>query len=228
MTEIYNIFVNIVEQYGVVTGVIAALTAGLIFCIWKLLKNSSSTITKYIEKKMLSSDQNHKKALAYRKTITPEVRDELADLAKKLNVDRTMLLEYSNGSQNLVGLPFLFLNATSEFVKPGVCSVSSKYQRTNTSIFASVIEDMERMGYLFVENVEDIKEKYPILYGMMKCDKISSIILYPLYGMDNSLGFIEIMDKETINKNEAVPILSNSAQKISSLLNYDEIKHESR
>jgi hypothetical protein len=33
MTEIYNIFVNIVEQYGVVTGVIAALTAGLIFCI---------------------------------------------------------------------------------------------------------------------------------------------------------------------------------------------------
>ena len=46
--------------------------------------------------------------------------------------------------------------------------------------------------------------------------------------MDNSIGFIEIMDKETINKNEAVPILSNAAQKISSLLNYDEIKHESR
>jgi hypothetical protein len=177
---------------------------------------------------MLSSDQNHKKALAYRRNITPEVREELADLAKKLHVDRTMLLEYSNGSQNLVGLPFLFLNATSEFVKPGVCSVSSKYQRTNTSIFASVIEDMERLGYLFVENVEDIKEKYPILYGMMKSDKVSSIILYPLYGMDNSIGFIEIMDKETINKNEAVPILSNSAQKISSLLNYDEIKHESR
>jgi hypothetical protein len=33
MTEIYNIFVNIVEQYGIVTAIIAALTAGLIFCI---------------------------------------------------------------------------------------------------------------------------------------------------------------------------------------------------
>ena len=166
--------------------------------------------------------------MAHRLNITPEVREELSDLAKKLNVDRTMLLEYSNGSQNLVGLPFLFLNATNEFVKAGVCSVSNKYQRTNTSIFATVIEDMERLGYLYVENIEDIKEKYPMLYGMMKSDKVTSIILYPLYGMDNSIGFLEIMDKDTINKCEAVPTLAVAAQKISSLLNYDEIKHEGR
>lgn len=228
MENIVELFGKIMEQYGIATAVIITVCSILAIFIWKLLSNSSKALIKYIETKLITANKVHLKAIAHRKNITPEVREELSCLAKKLNVDRTMLVEYSNGSQNLVGLPFLYLNATNEFVKPGVNSISYKYQRTNTSIFASVIEDMEILGYLYIENVENVKDTYPVLYGMMKSDKAESALLYPLYGMDNSIGFIEIMDKNTINKKEAVPTIANAAQRISSLLNFDEINDESR
>ena len=60
------------------------------------------------------------------KIVTPQIRKELKHLAEETHADRTLLFEFSNGSSNLVGLPFLYLTATCEILTPTTESVSQK------------------------------------------------------------------------------------------------------
>lgn len=225
MTDLYYLFNQLVNDYGYATAITFLVLFGFGFAIYKLLKNSSESITKYVEEKLKDSSETHKKALAHRKNITPFVRETLSDLAEKTDADRTMLMEYSNGSSNLVGLPFLYITATCEFIRPGIYPDSQNYQRVNTSLFATIIEDMEELGYVYIEDIENVIEKYPVIYGLFKPSCVKSALLYPLYGMDNSIGFIVItgLDNKIINKKLAVPLMSTHAQKISSLINFEGI-----
>lgn len=225
MTEIHDIFVKLVEQYGVTTTIVIAALFGFGLIVYRLIKSSSEAITKFVENKLSDSTGIHKKALAHRKNITPYVREILSELAEKTDADRTLLFEYSNGNSNLVGLPFLYVTATCEFVRPGVNPVSQNYQRINTSLCATLVEDMDNLGYVYVEDIEDMKNVYPVVYSMMKPNNVKSAIFYPLFGMDCPVGFIVLtgLNNKIINRKEVIPITSTSAQRISALVNFDNI-----
>lgn len=223
MEEIARVFLSIAEKYGASAALGTLFVSGLLLGVYKVVHNSSAAITKYLETKLLEPSEEHKKAIIHRKNITPEVREMLSELAKEADADRTLLFEYSNGSSNLVGLPFLYITATCEVVHSGTNPVSGNYQRLNTALFAEFLEDLEDKGLLFYENIDAIKDTYPALYQMLRQDGTHSVLFYSLSGMDNTIGFLMVSttDDSILTRKDSIPKATCVAQRITSLINYN-------
>ena len=229
MTDLFQIFKSIAETYGEPTAITIIILVGLIYFIYKIVKNSTSLITRYIEMKLLEPSETHKKAADHRKNITPEIRKMLLELGRETDADRTLLFEYSNGNSNLVGLPFLYITATCEVLKPHVTSVSQEYQRINTSLFSEFLEDLEDKGLIFINDIDMLEHTHSIMHKMMKNNGCKSALFYSLSGMEDSIGFLVVtkIDGRLLTRQETIPKMANIAQRISSLLNFDKI-HETR
>jgi hypothetical protein len=184
-------------------------------------------VKKLFKKHSQEERANHSIASNYRKSIIPKIKKELSYLAESLNIDRSLLFEYSNGTSNLVGLPFLYATATTEVVKPGVNQVSHLYQKMNVSLFADFIGELETKSYFYFEHIDDIKEDYPMVYNYMKPNGVKSGLFYALYDDEDSIGFIVVTSVSKIfQRTEVLPRTAISAQLISSLLNYNKLRKE--
>ena len=200
----------------------------IMYGVYLLLKNYSSLIQTYFEKKIIEGEKTHTKATMHRKMITPKIRQILSDLALEVGADRVLLFEYSNGSSNLVGLPFLYVSATSEVVTRRTNPVSNQYQRINVSLVADFLEKLEDKGYFYVENIESIKNEYPMLYNMMFPNKAHSALFYSLSGMEDTIGFIVVTTtgEHKFTREQALPKVASISQVISSYLNFDALNEE--
>lgn len=225
MTELLKTFQMIVEYYGQTGATIILVVLIIVYSVYIINENYSSLIKKYLENKILEKELLHEKATQYRKTVTPKIREELCKLAEEVHADRVLVFEYSNGTSNLIGLPFLYASATCEVLSRGTFPISQNYQKINTSIIASFLEELEDKGYLYISNVEDIKHTSPILYNFLIPDKVNTILFYTLVGVNNNIGFVSVatINDNTFTREKVLPRIAFSAQKISSLLNFDEI-----
>ena len=158
----------------------------------------------------------------------PEIRKILSNLAIETLADRALLFEFSNGTSNLVGLPFLYMTATCEVVKPNVSQVAQNYQRTNSALIAEFLEKLEEKGYFFIDDIESIKTSHPVIYNFMHPNGVKCALFYALYGVNDTIGFIVIstVNNHCFYRQDALPRVAEVAQIISSLLNFDKIQKE--
>lgn len=228
MTKFYDMFVELSGQYGDTVSIIILLIGTIGYGIFFIVKNFSSLIGKIIENKLKEPEKKHNEATKYRKNITPEIRRELSELAKESHADRVLLFEFSNGNSNLVGLPFLYVTASSEVVKSGIGPIAQTYQRVSTTVISEFLENLEDKGYAFIENLEDIKNESPMIYYFLNPHKIQSALFYSLYGVNDTVGFImaTTSDDRKLIRKDALPRMAEAAQRISSLLNFDELHKE--
>ena len=228
MVEIINVFKDIAENYGEPVAVVLLILVLLGYTIYWLVNNFSSVIVKYLEKKVKQDDEKHTKATLYRKSIMPEIRKILSNLAQETSADRAVLFEFSNGTSNLVGLPFLYLSATCEVVKPNVQQISHLYQKTNSTLVAEFLEKLEEKGYFFISDIEEIKLTHPVLYNFMVPNGVKCALFYALYGIQDTIGFVVIstVNNHCFYREDSLPRIAESAQLISSHLNYDKIQSE--
>ena len=228
MTELLQTFQKIVEYYGQTNASIILVAVVVIYSVYTINKNYSSLIKKYLEKKLVEKEVLHEKATQYRKNVTPKIRAELSKVAEDIEADRVIVFEFSNGSSNLIGLPFLYLSATSEVVSTTTLPVSHLYQKINTSIVASFLEVLEDKGYYYTPDIQEIKDKYPIMYNFMNPNDVKSALFYCLYGVNNTIGFLvaTTVKDNSFTREGALPKLACSAQKISSLLNFNELQEK--
>ncbi len=176
--------------------------------------------------KIFSVDkQNHLEATVYRKKVLPKIRTILSDLAETVGADRALLLEYSNGTSNLVGLPFLYVTATIEVLRQGMHSAAEQYQKTNVSLISHFVEIIEEESFYYIADIEEIKEEFPVMYNLISTNHDKSLLFYTLYSEESTIGFIMVSSiSKQLNKKTALPRVATAAQSISALLNYDKIK----
>lgn len=184
--------------------------------------------TSNLARKFFSQEKKeHINAAIYRKKVSPKIKAILSELAENTEADRAMLFEYSNGSSNLVGLPFLYVTATIEVFKPLVTPVFQNYQKVNILVISDFIEHIDTHGYFYAKDIEDIKCQYPMIHAYMAPNNVKSALFYALYDDRNSIGLIALTtQKETFERHNVLPRAAEAAQQISSLLNYDKIKEE--
>jgi len=202
------------------------IIGGIVYTIHTILKNYSSTIQKYLEEKLSASVKEHSKALVHRKNITPKINKELNLLAEEIGADRALLFEFSNGNSNLVGLPFLYHTATSEVIKAGNAPMAHHFQKVNTSILASLFEHLEHKGYFYTADIAESKDSFASLYYMLQPEDIKSLLLYAIYGVDDTIGFVMVASTgdKTFTREDTLPKVACTSQIISSLLNFDRIQ----
>ena len=209
------------EFFWAVAGGLSVIGYGL---FW-LVKNFPKILSRLAQKIFSEDKQTHIQATVYRKKVVPKIKKLLSSLAEEIEADRAFLFEYSNGSSNLVGLPFLYLTATLEVLKPGMHSVINNYKKTNVSIISDFIEKVERDTFFYVKDLEEIKDVYPVMYSFMRPDGVKSMLFYAIYSEDHTIGFIVVTSvKKELDRKEMLPEVAAIAQAISSLLNYGTLK----
>jgi hypothetical protein len=214
------------KHVGTVGYILVALSTMGYGVVW-VIKNFPDYIKKIFISHTLDVERIHAEASKHRKLIVPKIQEELKEVVKAAKCDRALLLEFSNGTSNYVGLPFLFATATVEVTAPKVPTVSEFYQRLNVSLFSDFISVLEEKGYVDISKIEDIEDKYPILYGYLKTSKVKSAIFYTLYDGENSIGCIVATSlSRVLDRHEIMPKLAAAAQRISAFLNYNQIKNE--
>jgi len=204
---------------------IIPLLLGVIIVISK--SSLGKIVDNKIAKKADSDAETHKVGNRLRKDFNKNVIGILQDLAEETEADRALVFEFSNGTSNLIGLPFLFMSATAEVVTPNTAPVGHKYQRVNISIAANFLIDLEEYGYVYIKNLQESKEKYPILSYFMLPNDVKSALFYSIEGVDEVVGFLVVTttaaSNKIINKNESMSIISKSAQRISALLSFNDL-----
>lgn len=227
MTEIFEFFKHIAQNYGPACAVGLLLLILIFYGVFFIIKTFPDLIRDYIQKKLMDDKSLHAKGTAKRKNVSPQIQKILSDLLLETGGDRALLFEFSNGKSNLAGLPFLFLNATSESLSINTSSVAHLYQRLNISLFADFILDLEKNSYYYAEDVEDIKCKYPFVYNCMKPNGVKSMLFYSIYGVDDTLGFIVLTStKDNFTRKDTLPVIAEKVQMISSLLNLEDLEEK--
>ena len=225
MEDLFSIFKLISETYGYTAAIGIILVAILLYGVYILIKNTAGALSKVIENKVKESSKIHSKGTLKRKTVSIEIRNNLSNLIKETNADRALLIEFSNGTSNLAGLPFLYCSASSEVIKPGVPSVSHLYQRINSSLIADFLVNLENEGYFYIEDIEFLKEEYPLLYSFMKPNRVKSALFYSIYGVNDTIGFIVVTSvKEPFKRKDVLCRIAETAQVISSFLNLEDLE----
>lgn len=226
MEIVYQFFKHISDNYGISLAMVFLFSVIILFGAYFLMRTFPEIISAYVEKKLLENTTNHRKKTIKRKNISPIINKNLSNLIMETNTDRAILFEFSNGTSNLAGLPFLFISATSESVSVGTQSVASIYQRINISLFSSFIVDLENNNYFFTEDIELIRDDYPFVYSFLKDMHVKSALFYSIYGQEETLGFIMIaMTKNRkLKKDKVMTTTVEYAQMISSALNYEDLE----
>lgn len=223
MKEIFEFFNKFSETYGMTAGVAVLGIGLLLYYSYFLIKTFPKQIQAAIEKKIALNTKDHVRAAKKRKTIGITVKKILANLITEIGANRGMVFEFSNGTSNLAGLPFLFINATNESVSFKTPSVIGDYQRINICLLVDFIFELETKGYYHVDDIETIKYTFPQLYGLLKKDGVTSITAYAIYGVNEFIGYITVhsINGKILTRDETLSKVAEAAQRISSLLNFN-------
>lgn len=219
MEGLFRFFEYFTGTYGPTFGIVFLIFAMFILGIFFTIKIFPGVIRDFVQNATQEYDAQHSLAHSKRRTVTKEIMQELSRLVNSTHADRAILWEFSNGSSNLAGLPFLFLNATAEVLSYGTVSAAHIYQKINISLLAPFIEELEGQGYYFIKDVEDEKFHYPVLHTLIISTKAKSLLYYPVYGENILLGIIVLSTvNREIEKDEALVQSTKSAQVISGFL----------
>lgn len=194
MERIIEFLILLTTSYGVFALIGVLLTISIPLLLLGLLVLYFSNVGKSLDKKIaekLSEDRKtHVRGNKVRKVFDEGIKDNLTDLAKVTCADRALVLEYSNGTSNLVGVPFLYATATAEVVTPGTELVSTQYQRIPLNLFSGFVYRIEREGFIFISDLETIQCAHPILYKMLKENKVKEIAFTAIQGDDEVVGMV--------------------------------------
>lgn len=196
MGEIIEFLVLVTTNYGVfaLIGVLLAISIPLLLVGLLVLyfSNVGKSLDKKVAEILSERKKIHVKGNKIRRVFEESVKDNLTDLAKVTCADRALVLEYSNGTSNLVGVPFLYATATAEVVTPGTDLVSTQYQRIPLNLFSGFVYRIEREGYIFISDLETIQYAHPILYKMLKESGVKEIAFAAIQGDDEVVGIVVV------------------------------------
>ena len=75
---------------------------------------------------------------------------------------------------------------------PGTELVSTQYQRIPLNLFSGFVYRIEREGFIFISDLESIKCTHPILYKMLKENKVKEIAFAAIQGEDEVVGVVVV------------------------------------
>lgn len=108
-----------------------------------------------------------------------------------------ILLNYHNSKKSLQGLRYLYLNCIAESNKDTSDPELKEYWSNLEFIYyEQEITKIRNQRYLYVQNIEQIKDSYPKFYKKLLVSDAKAAAFYPIEGIDSPIGMIVILYKE--------------------------------
>ena len=129
--------------------------------------------------------QQHKYLVEKRIENSTKIRFELKDLLIRLGATRAAVCEMHNGTNNLAGIPFLYLDMTYEEISPKVDYVIDNFKNFNLAKYpfiTSRIKDMYWSG-----SIDELKKEDPYLASRIKLNDTEYGACIILRGSDTAI-----------------------------------------
>lgn len=149
--------------------------------------------------------------------------DILNILRTQADCSRCYVFVYHNGGKNLKGMPFQRLSCISESVAPGIEPMIQKYQGCQRSMFSLLRNKLKSQGYYFINDVNDLSTKDPILYNILVERSSNSACFFRItdHNTGSSLGFmgIEFIESKSQDDiNSMIKLGTEATMRVSGLL----------
>lgn len=168
------------------------------------------SITKWtIETVNAITEEIHNEQMEKRDQLLLELVPELREFLGATNADRILYLEYHNSKENLVGIPFKYIDLILQSSTYGVPAVPiDKFQDINVGNLTQLYEDLKCQKIVVgtTEAIEkgDFLMRYPGNHEfLMKNDGSTQQIFITIPGIHQPVGMIIL---EWMDKNEEVDI----------------------
>lgn len=171
------------------------------------------------------TEEEDKTAIKIDNAIQGLIQKAIGDL----KCDRIMVVRYHNGGKDMNSISFLKLSVTNECINYGYKPVINEFQNQFRSIVGYPVNEIERTGFSYVSNIENIKGTDIGTYELLKSRGVRA---YYARSLTNATGYVigavlilyhvnntSIENQEDINK-----YLTPLSYQISGLLNAEESK----
>lgn len=174
--------------------------------------------TKDEEQKQKS--ENDVKRIKADEIITPL----LEDIQSKFQLDRVLLFESHNNTENISHCPFLFYSATYEVIdcdNYSIDYISDSFQRQYTSNFLcnEVMTMLKHKDYIYYDNLQDYNRNKSRLLIKLKRFDVKNTMLIPIRSKEGQvIMIIVVCNNDAINCDEVYKYLKPSLSQISQSL----------
>ena len=157
------------------------------------------------------------------KQIDQSITSYMKDIVNTLQPSKCFLVRYHNGGKDMNGLSFLKLSVTNEAGAGGLAPVIQEYQNQFRSSIGGICHAIDKQGYMFVPNLEEIKETDIGTYDLMTAKNTRSAYCHAITNATGYvIGFLAITYRHDNKTQEDVAkikdLLETRANQISTLL----------
>lgn len=165
--------------------------------------------------------QRHKQLVEKRIENSSKIRFELKDILIRLGATRAAVCEMHNGTNNLAGIPFLYLDMTYEEISPKVDYVIDNFKNFNLAKYPFItnhIKDMYWSG-----SIDDLRKEDPYLASRIKLNDTEYGAYIVLRGYDSTMiGLLVVTfnynDSDLPDEDTLLNTMMSSGQVLSTLL----------
>lgn len=172
----------------------------------------------------IKKNELHKRKMRQRLKIAPLISRELKDILIDLNASRAIVGEMHNGTNNLNGMPFLFVDAVFEEVSRDNEYISEEYNNFNIGKYPFISNHFEEGTW--IGSIEDVEKEDRRMAAKLKIGDMNYGALMVIQGTTLPIGFLIVtFNKEHLDRpsnKEILAKLNKSAQVISNLLTKEE------
>ncbi len=149
------------------------------------------------------SDELHTERLERRDELLKDLAPILQEYRAATGADRILYFEYHNSKENLVGIPFKYLDLVLQNSRYGISLVSeSRFKDVNIGIISPIYEGIKTGDVIYRMNMEDesFHFKYPGTYELFDSDVSQAFISIP--GITQPVGMIILEWKRDMNEED--------------------------
>ena len=105
-------------------------------------------------------------------------------------------------------------------------TINTLFQNIFLSTLPGLEDELNQKGFLHIRSLSEIEDKYPLLYQTFANNSTKELVIIPINGINNPIGFVIIglNNIQLLTDKKINTILVSEIQQISSLLDYKNIK----
>lgn len=214
-------FIKLDKKIGFVGLIKYSLLILVIFCIF----NFKAVIKGGIEIVNDIQEEIHKEKIEKRDQLLAEMIPLLTEFRAELEADRVLYFEYHNTKENLVGIPFKFVDLVLQNNRYGVQPIPSPiYRDISAGVLTDIYEIIKDGKSIYCEGKDDTKFRieHPGAYQLFinDLDGSSHQLYISLPGINQPIGLIVIewIDKPTEDPEEIKKIYRSYIPRINGLI----------
>lgn len=172
-----------------------------------MLFNYKTILRDCIELVSEISESIHSDKMKLRDELLSELGPILTDFRSNVRADRILYFEYHNSKENLIGIPFKYLELVRQSQSYSVQPAREDlYQNMNTGMITNLYEDIKLGNLVYCSGQDDVDfhSKYPGIYNIFNVrDGAKRFIFISIPGINTPVGLVvlEWMDETSVEIN---------------------------